>query len=587
MSFSWFAKRQKQLLFVLAALLIVGWLGGSALTSLIEDRSKTQNVERHALILGEAVLEREYSQFFWRWNQLFGGIFHPNIPDDATTEEADQISKETYRMAWGFLSAVKLAQQLGIKVEGQTEIRSLKVSLFAQGTRQRREAAVVLDGELFDRWLTALKMNSRVIDQTIAEYIMARKILILLEGGFKATTIEALQDFTDSYRQYRLKYVRIEDESFLKSIKKIEPKDVNSFYELNSTKFGRYWKNDAYEVAYAGVAWPAIASRINISSAQIEDWYRENRDLYRLPVEPTPDDNKDKDGADPVESEVKYRPLAELKPQIEESLRRQQTRQQAIKLMDELVKVYGDMKVPSLEAAVRKVDNPAVIYERTGALTQRELLEVPGIGNATDRQGFYFHALVDAADKDEKKLSDVITAAGKGLYVFRMMKFVKGGLEPLEQIRPKVILDIKRSRARQSAREHAEKLLEAMRKPGEAGGFDNVVASEKLKTSATEFFRNSAMDPNRPDFAIGVELSADSKLLELMRSEADRTWMLARVFDSRETSTDSFTDEMSVRLESVRSRKGAVMRRELFPEGLLVYVGFQKPEPETSESSKK
>ena len=68
-----------------------------------------------------------------------------------------------------------------------------------------------------------------------------------------------------------------------------------------------------------------------------------------------------------------------------------------------------------------------------------------------------------------------------------------------------------------------------------------------------------------------------------MRSETARTWVLAEVIDRRESSTEGFAGELSMRLASVRGKKGAQIRRELFPDGLLEYVGFKEPQAAASE----
>jgi hypothetical protein len=159
------------------------------------------------------------------------------------------------------------------------------------------------------------------------------------------------------------------------------------------------------------------------------------------------------------------------------------------------------------------------------------------------------------------------------MYVFHIAKYNESQAEPLEQIRDKVILDIKRMRAVEAARARARQFMEDMSKEG--SDFAKVAAAQKLEVSTTPFFRNSVIDPNRPDFTSDADLTGESKLVGPLRGELERGWVIADVAGKIEAPTDEFKSELSMRLANVQTREAEALRKALIPDGLLQCVGYK------------
>jgi len=572
--FTWFHRYQKHMLFVLAVVLIVGWLIGPTLGSLFRGKERRDKAT-DGVILGKSVSHLEFGRFKERWKRMFG-LFRE--PRGATKEESEEIHKQTEQAAWAYLAATRLGEKLGAVVPDQ-EVIYVKRGLLAQYSRQRFEDTV-LGGPIYQTWLKDLGMNGPLVDDTIRELLRANRALDFIKSGLHSTRLEALRSYLDSHRKYDLKYVAIKDEDYLKDVKEPSEEEVTAYYEGHKGAGGLYWRGPSYEVAYAAVSIAKIEARTKVSISEIEQWYEKNRETYRLDIPDNPEEKK-AEGTDV--KEVKYRPLEEVKPSIEETIRRQRAYDEAKKLMDAVVKAFEDQKdSPSLESVVRQVNDEAVTFEKTTPLTEQELMKLPGIGDATGPDNLYFNALVAGTDREKKTLSPVLSAAGEGLYVFRVMNYVKEGAQPLDVVREKVTADIKRERAEKAAKDYTDALLSRMREEG--SGFDKVVEADKLKTETTGLFRNSVVDINRPKFIAGEPLTVESKLLGPLREDSDRVWVIAQVIGTEESSTETFRDELQRWMGDSAGMKGYLMKMEI-TDSLLKAVGFKAPTkaPEKNE----
>lgn len=576
MAFEWIVRRQKKALFVLAVILIVGWLGGTVMTQMLTSRGRA--AQAIGFMLGQPVSPQELAAFNDRWSRLFPGAFEVARGGQSSEEQerAGQLGRDRL---WGFLAAVKLADRMGIQARPE-EVIAVMNQIYASQTGNPN-ATIQGGSEEYRRWLSHLRMATPAFDATLVEYILAAKVLNAIYGGVHPTTLGAYELFLNDQRQYKLQYVEILDQDFIKEVKEATAEQIKEFYDQHAQPGDLFWQEKTYRLEYAGVLLDKIASDIKITSQEIETYYNENRDLYRLPSAPKPEMppavSPVPETAPPApQPEVQFRPLGEVKQEIEQVLIRMRTRERAKELMDKLVAAYNAGQSHDLERAVRDLGSPVLVYERPEPLTLKQVSELRGIGDG-NYEGKFFHVLVDEAKPEQTQLSPVVTAPQQGLYVFRLLAVDPGHPEPLDAVRERVVAELARRQAADDSRKAAEAMLENMKKP--ESSFQAVAATDKLKVEETPFFVDDPMDPKVPEFAVGAGLTKDTGLLGVRRWEMNRAWVVARVLETREADPADFKPMLTLELSKLQSRKEGAFVNALFPKGLLQYVNFKPATP--------
>jgi len=307
-----------------------------------------------------------------------------------------------------------------------------------------------------------------------------------------------------------------------------------------------------------------------------------------------------------------------VKQAIEAQLKRSKARSQALTILGELRKAYegpdadaekaeekegeakpageekkadakpaeSEKKVAdkgkTLEELVKARTDGLVAYFRTQPLKEVELLDVPNVGIASVG-GRGLGEFAFALDASKRELSPVMTSR-EGMFLVRPASPPKEGSTPkLEEVKDRVIADLRNEKGFEKATEAAEAFREAVDKAG-ADAFDKLVEEQKLKGERTPFFINNYYDANRPLFVDGTFAFALGEVYGPMGSPRDGVSAVVKVVEEREADRAAFEVERDRHRASVLRVKLMEFNMTVFPKTVLEFAKVENRELESDAS---
>ena len=131
MAFGWLIRHQKKVLFILAAFLVVGWVLGGAISSLLRVRQQVRGSDVDGRIAGEDVTFREFISFKRAWSRVFPDTLGRYAMETRWTGQNVTIDE----VAWAYLGLLKLAQQNHMRVSDR-RVLDLKRYIYQRSTEQ-------------------------------------------------------------------------------------------------------------------------------------------------------------------------------------------------------------------------------------------------------------------------------------------------------------------------------------------------------------------------------------------------------------------------------------------------------------------
>ncbi len=554
MAFGWVIRHQKKALFILAVVLIVGWvltLGpGSRLLGLGGSSRSSGAV---ASIAGEDVNAAQFQAFRRNWTQVFPDLFRAEsirrYYGDETISPLD--------VTWAWYGLWTLARQNGLQVD-DAMVLEVKRQLYRNWTGGR---GTVLDDQAERFFRDQIGVSSRHLDEIIREFLMAQRMLGYILGGLEATSAEAWEEYARENRAVRVRAVAFPSSSFLAKVSAPDNATVQAWYDSHKGTQGDYYTAPTVQIEYAQILLSKLEADATVTTEDMKTWYEANKDLYKMPAA--------KEG-----QEAEYLPFPEVKPEIEGILKRQAVGERAAKLMDDLRAAFAAAPAQAtLEDVLKAKALPAVEYFRTPFLTEMQLIDLPGIGTA-HAEGAGLVQLAFTADPLKRELSPVLGST-EGRWVFRLMAPPHEGSVPdLADIRARVVEDVRRHDALKLATDAAAAFDNVVSASG-ADRFDALAAQRGLSVVETPFFINNLFDANRPDYIDRESPLKVGVVYGPWVSGRDGVAAVVRVAEERLADRAGFAGEEKIKRAYVLASKTSNYPRFVMPRPLLQVLKFK------------
>ena len=560
MAFEWVIRHQKKALFVLAVVLIVGWGISGMLSSLLGGRGGRQKAtDVVARIAGQDVKRYQIQAFRVNWLKVFPNLLARNSSD---SEYRDQ-------MSWAWYGLLTMARQQGIQAEDEWVLQ-VKRRLYREGSMN---ANARLD-EAADKWFRGrFGMSGQQVDDVIREEILAEKVLNRIVAALQSTKEEAWDLYEKENRAFRVRAAEFPAASYVAQTPEPDNEKVQTWYKDHSGDGKPYYNPPTVQIEYVQVLLAKLEPGVTVTTDEMKAYYDKHQDLFQL-----------KPAAGGKDAEVL--PFPEVKPDIEETLKRKAVNDLAAKAMKDLAAAFAAApETASLEDVVKASKNPALEYFRSPFLGDVQLLDLPGIGVAHAGGSNLAQLAFDMAkDAKPRALSDVMSTA-EGRWVFRPAAAGRPGTTPeLADVKDRVIADLRRDAALKLAFEAAGAFDNAVVKAGPAS-FETLVAEKKITLKDSSFFRNNLFDAARPDYIDGATDLAVGKVYGPWVSQREYVAAVVQVIEDRPADRAGFTrDEESMDRGAVLETKRREVVRVFFPKRILDIAHFTDLVPREPKS---
>lgn len=526
-----FRKYMKHLLAVFMSLLLVVWLGGSALSNLLNQQAMNDDIVRgHAF--GEEVRQRDMQPAFddaniltWigiRWELVHYHVLAELAGNDMgkLRQYAGQLRQEPISIEeWYMLDAA--TRQSGIHVSGQA------VQRFMQ------EAG--LSGEI----LAAVRDRHGVpierIEQAIRSFVRIREAVEMACDAIKPSEADVQEFVRDTQQKVRIQAVVVN------SSKLVDP-DWEPSDEAIQAHFAAYRDNDPArgsvtefgyrlpekaQTEFIKVKVDALSEAQTVTDEEAYEYWAAHKEEFRQPTtQPSTQPSQPPAQGDPYET------FTEARPSVVEKLQEAKAKTEALRIARELItrlarpwkdapttqphgykeppaETTGDEVYPELIASLESRYPGVLEYGRT------ELVDASGAGMAQDigrarafpesrrpvpfrNVAFMVAGLENAdpeQDPDQARLFRNVyeTCAeplvdGQGtVFVFRTVATrSKQAPETVDEVREDIVRDLRQMRAYEQAEEYARQLAEQAKEEGLKAAFDasDPALKEKLGDQA-------------------------------------------------------------------------------------------------------
>ncbi len=428
---TWFRRNQRKLLGLLVVFLMVIWGIGPAAEYIIPKPGVGE-------ILGHKVTQDQFSNTATRWARIF---FR-----DSKEPVAQQV--------WRQMALFGQAENMGIvitKAELAQEIRNFLPV----------DPRIFEDKEGFRRMLgNVFHLTEPQFEQTIKEYLLARKLQYLLKSAVKVTTDEARQRYIKENEKIKIQYAAFKARDFVNRVK-ITEDEIKSFYDKYSENYPDveegiwgYKEPEKVKIEYIIAMSDAIEKQVKITDEKMQKYYEDKKDLMFR-----------KENVEKPEGEVsdetsvaEFKPFDEVKTQIRNNILFREREEIANKL-------------------IADVDNE--IYEnfdKEGSISFAKLAEKYGLShvlptNQNNGTNYFTkdelrEVIIDLPKFPqqvfEREINDPSPPIGstEGKFIFRVIEKIEPHTPSFEKIRDKVAEDLRYEKAFGEAEKLAEKCLE-------------------------------------------------------------------------------------------------------------------------------
>lgn len=458
-SSSWFRRHQKIVYSVMIFAMFVWGISYSAM-ELIPQKPIGK-------IQGRKITQNEFADMLGRWQRLF-------FPQE---------KQSVVSLVWKQLMLVEEAGRMGIVVtdqEAEEGFMRLGFQIFGGEADIDRNALV-------QYLCTNFRLNQEQITRTLREALLVEKLDSFMRSSVKMTSDEIWQRYSMENEQAKIKAITLKARDFVDSVNVTED-EIRAFYEKHKNEEDNrdsgkpgYKLPDRVKIECVTANLEDFAKLAVVSEDEIKKYYEENKDAqYKITATETAPAAK-ADGADDKKPATSYKPLAEVKEDIQTALRRQKATEkvsEVIGKMDE--EVYESMDKTDRPSFKDLANKYKLVYEIpkskvTGGeyLTEKDFLDVlPGADQPA-------HA---AFSKDVYEPSAPIAfVAGK--VVFQVIDKKPSEAAPLEEVRNVVVNDLKMEKGLLKAKEIAEKITGSTK----AMTLDETINLLKTEASGKQF----------------------------------------------------------------------------------------------------
>lgn len=497
-----FRKYNKQLLAVFAAALLIAWLGGSALTALLDPDPGSRVV---ATACGHEIRQRDRSN------------------EQASTEILNRMGL-IWQMPWAQIPQMPVAETVPaltvldwmlLKLEASElgiEVRQTEVEGFLEQIRMTPTALARLQ--------SSTNLPRDMIYSFVADFLRVRRMVSMMAGTIKISEPEILNE------------AKLEQESVkvaLASISADELKD-DSYQPADAelqAQFDKYREQtpgsgdvygyvipDKVRVQYIKIDPEKVVDHITVSERQQRRYFKEHQQEFLRPADPT--DAEATTQPDPDPAQVKspyYETFAEARHDVEKKLKENRAKEAASRLVDNLRRRLAEPWYDAVEgedgykiapeatktedyykqvvaAATKDLPFADAVTVRTTDLCQfSDIPKIESIGGAFmtagadstktfDQLAFLAQGLVEIPPREsgvDQTLYLAVWQTGPtylddtlgAQYLYRPVEAAASHTpENLEAVRDKVVEDVRTIRGLEAAKKGLEGLLETARAKG-------------------------------------------------------------------------------------------------------------------------
>ncbi len=389
-------------------------------------------------ILGQKITQEQFGNTATRWARIF---FR-----DSKEPVAEQV--------WRQMALFSQARQMGMTIT-KDELAQEIQNFFPVDPRTFEDR----DG--FRRMLgSVFHLTEPQFEETIREYLLARKLQYLIRNSVKITEDEALQRYIKENEQVRVKYAALKARDFISQVE-VEEDEIKSFYDKYSEIFPDkdegiwgYREPEKVKLEYIIAKYDAIEKQIEITDEKIKEYYEDKKTLmFKKESADSPET------IDPNEPSVsEFKPLDEVKEQIKSNILLKDRENMANKLIaDTDNEIYENIEKEEFISFSKLAEKfglshvvPINQKDGTNYFTKEEL-KVVFLGLPQFPKQVF-----------ERDINDPSPPIGsiEGKLVFRVIEKTESHVPPYDEVHDKVAEDLRYQKAFEKAEITAGKCLE-------------------------------------------------------------------------------------------------------------------------------
>lgn len=458
-SSSWFRRHQKTVYIIMIFAMFVWGISYSAMEMIPK--------KPIGKMFGRKITQNEFADMLGRWQRLF-------FPQE---------SNLIVSLVWKQLMFIEQAKRMGIVVtdqEVEDGLQRLGFQIF--GGQQPNINRL----ELIQFLCTNFRLNQDQIVRTLREALLVEKLDSMLRSSTKMTSEEIWQRYSLENEQVKFKVATLRAKDFINSVQVTED-EINAYYEkykdveysIDSEKPG-YKAPERVKIECLLAKYDDIEKQMSVTAEEMKKYYDDNKDTQFKIIE---EESKAGDDVAKGETEIKnassnenkdlekmgeesiqkgketslYKSFAEVKEEIRKALAKQKAMEKATEIMnkvdEEIYETLDKAERPSFQNLASRY---TIAYEIPKGkksdnefLTENDLWEIfPG----SDQ-------IIQAVFDRDKFEPSVPFEYVEGKVIFQVIDKKPSAPMPLDEVRDKVIHDLKLENGFLKAKEIAENCL--------------------------------------------------------------------------------------------------------------------------------
>jgi peptidyl-prolyl cis-trans isomerase D len=361
--------------------------------------------------------------------------------------------------------------------------------------------------EAYENLLASHDLTRDEFEQSIGDSILIRKLQAAVSGGVTVTDAEVRKEFEKRNTKVKFDYAVIKKDDILKTLHPTEP-ELQAFYERNKQTYVNSIP-EKRQLKYVVLDNGRILAQTNVTQQQLEDYYNQHRDEFRIPEQVT------------VRQIVINKPLPGSDGKIDQ------------KALD-AARAKADDVAKQLKAGANFADL-AKKYSDDATKEQGGL-----VGSV--RPDVFPDAAVKAAvtSTAKGKSSDVISA-GYAFVIIRVDDRQEARVKPLAEVKDQIEPLIKQQNAAQEGQRAADQLLSQAKAGGSS--LEKAAASKGLQVTTTDFVTSRdalpgiGADPQFMNMAFAQEKNAPPDLASVHAG-----FVIYQVTDIKPPATPTFAE---------------------------------------------
>jgi len=555
----WIRKYERTILVVLTVLLATSFGAGYGVPSAVGQflsrlfgRTSPAGPEGVARIFGRPVSAEDFRAFYIRWARFPFGV-------------------EKEEQAWNVYASVALAQELGVRVSDEEMLAFVENqrSFFDNPTSPTGKYSYASFRAALDR----SRMTQEEFEVTLREFLSVFKLRDWLTSSVVVTSAEVWPLYREERMSYDVAAVRLPADTFLAQVPEPSAEEVTTFYEAEKGR--RYLEPERIRVEVLAAPYSGFLADVAPSEEEARQYYDAHPQEFALPEEPS-------EGETPGQQRPpQVKPFADVRESILERLRRERAKTEAQGALQEAQrKLAADAQ--ATPSSIADASSGRLQTATSEFFSSAEVGKVPLLGASFGPGDAFLASLFTGKGEAESAWGEV--APGKEAAVLcRVLGRQPSRLLPLDEVREKVVADVKHVRAMERAAQEASTLAEELKK--EKQPLDSPVVHERgleLETPP----RFTVNDVNAPPYAASLRGAEPGAVVSAPGDDA------AYVVEVRDTHAPTWEEFQSGRREEkafleglyrnwiMRAQWSELVRRET---GLEVFP--KKGAPEATEET--